>query len=73
LTNTSDDYLYIYEDDKITQLAPRVYCTEEARIYTEEKVDVEADNKISENEFYKDFKYNNRGAGGFGSTGTKAK
>lgn len=73
LTNASDDYLYLYEGDKITQLAPRVYCTEQARIFVDEKIDSEADNKISEADFYEGFRYNNRGAGGFGSTGTKAK
>jgi dUTPase len=73
LTNASDDYLYLYEGDKITQLAPRVYCTEQAHIFVDEKIDSEADNKISEADFYEGFRYNNRGAGGFGSTGTKAK
>ncbi len=73
LTNTSDDYLYIYEDDKITQLVPRVYCTEKASIFTDASLDIDANNKITEDEFYDGFPYSNRGTGGFGSTSDKPK
>lgn len=64
LTNTSDNYVYIEEDDKITQLVPRVYCTDEAKVF-----DVK---DVSEDKFYEGFIWTNRGAGGFGSSGTKA-
>ena len=71
LTNASTEDVRIYEDDKITQLVPRVYVTEEARIYTD--VAVDPDEGINEETFWEGFKYNNRGEGGFGSTGDKAK
>lgn len=71
LTNTSKEDVRIYEDDKITQLVPRVYVTDEAQIFTD--VAIDSDTGVSEEQFWEGFKYNNRGEGGFGSTGTKAK
>lgn len=65
LTNTSDKDVIIDEDDKITQLVPRVYVTSAAQVF-----DVST---ASEEEFYKGFKWTNRMSGGFGSTGTSAK
>lgn len=65
LTNTTDDFIDIYPGDKIVQLVPRVYMSEEASVYKE--------SEISSEDFWKDFKYNNRGEGWAGSTGTKAK
>lgn len=65
LTNTSDKDVIIDEDDKITQLVPRVYLTEVAQVF-----DI---SETSEEEFYRGFKWTNRGSAGFGSTGTKAK
>jgi dUTP pyrophosphatase len=63
LTNNSPDDYKIYPDMKITQLVPRVYVTDEARIYKE--------GDISEEEFWEGFQYDNRGEGGFGSTGER--
>lgn len=63
LTNNSSDDYRIYPDMKITQLVPRVYVTDEARIYKE--------GDISEEEFWEGFQYDNRGEGGFGSTGER--
>lgn len=63
LTNASGDDYKIYPDMKITQLVPRVYVTDEAQIYKE--------GETSEEEFWKGFKYENRGEGGFGSTGER--
>lgn len=60
LTNNSPDDYKIYPDMKITQLVPRVYVTDEARIYKE--------GDIPEEEFWEGFQYDNRGEGGFGST-----
>jgi dUTPase len=71
LTNASPEDVRIYEDDKITQLVPRVYVTDEAHIFTDIAVDPEEG--ISEEQFWEGFEYNNRGTGGFGSTGDKAK
>lgn len=71
LTNASQEDVRIYEDDKITQLVPRVYVTDEARIFTDVAVDPEEG--ISEEQFWEGFEYNNRGSGWAGSTGTKAK
>ena len=71
LTNASPEDVRIYEDDKITQLVPRVYVTEEAHIFTDIAVDPEEG--ISEEQFWEGFEYNNRGTGGFGSSGDKAK
>ena len=65
LTNTTDEDIKIFEGDKITQLAPRVYVTGKAKVYSE--IDT------PEEKFWKGFKYHNRGNGGFGSIGTKAK
>lgn len=65
LTNTTDEEIKIFEGDKITQLAPRIYVTDRAQVYVEAEV--------PESKFWKGFKYHNRGSGGFGSTGTKAK
>lgn len=63
LTNNSPDDYRIYPDMKITQLVPRVYVTDEARIYKE--------GDIPEEEFWEGFQYDNRGEGGFGSTGER--
>ena len=63
--------MVMYEDDKITQLVPRVYVTDEAQIFTD--VAIDSDTGISEEQFWEGFKYNNRGSGWAGSTGTKAK
>lgn len=71
LTNASEDDVKIRAGDKITQLVPRVYCTDTARVF--KTVDVDENTGITEEAFYEGFKYNNRGAGGFGSTGDKAK
>ncbi len=71
LTNASPEDVRIYEDDKITQLIPRVYVTEEPRIFTDVAVDPEEG--ISEEQFWEGFGYNNRGESGFGSSGDKAK
>jgi len=60
LTNTSDEYIYIYEGEKIIQLVPRIYIAEKIKVFD--------GNEILEEEFYKDFKYYNRGIGAFGST-----
>lgn len=60
LTNTSDEYIYIYEEEKIIQLVPRVYVSE--------KIDIFDIDEISDDEFYKEIKYHNRGKGNFGST-----
>lgn len=65
LTNTSEKDICIKAKDKITQLVPRVYCTGNAVII--DSLDPEAD------KFWDGFKYSNRGEGGFGSTGDKAK
>ncbi len=64
LTNASDEDVRIYEDDKITQIAARVYCTDHATVYEP--------NEITEDEFWEGFKWTNRGAGWAGSTGVKA-
>jgi hypothetical protein len=61
----------IYEDDKITQLVPRVYVTDKARIFTD--VNVDPEKGIAEDQFWEGFTYDNRGEGWAGSTGTKAK
>ena len=71
LTNASPDDVRIYEDDKITQLVPRVYVTDEAHIFTDIAVDPEEG--IPEETFWEGFEYNNRGTGGFGSTSDKPK
>ena len=71
LTNASKDDVRIYEDDKITQLVPRVYVTDEARIFTD--VNVDPEKGIAEDLFWEGFTYDNRGEGWAGSTGTKAK
>lgn len=63
LTNNSPDDYRIYPDMKITQLVPRVYVTDEARIYKE--------GDIPEEEFWEGFQYDNRGECGFGSTGER--
>lgn len=65
LTNTSDNYLRIYAGDKITQLVPRVYVDVEPEVVKLEDT--------TEEEFWENFKYNNRGSGGFGSSGDRAK
>lgn len=65
LTNASSEDYRIYPDMKITQLVPRVYVTDEAQIYKE--------GDIPEEEFWKDFQYDNRGESGFGSTGERPK
>lgn len=64
LTNASDEDVKIYEDDKITQLAPRVYCTDRAKVFEV--------GEVTEEKFWEGFKWSNRGAGWAGSTGTKA-
>ena len=71
MTNASKEDVRIYEDDKITQLVPRVYVTDEAQVFTD--VAIDSDTGVSEEQFWEGFKYNNRGECGFGSTGTKAK
>lgn len=71
LTNASKEDVRIYEDDKITQLVPRVYVTDEPRIFTD--VNIDPEKGIAEDQFWSGFTYNNRGEGGFGSTGDKAK
>ena len=71
LTNASSEDVHIKEDDKITQLIPRVYCTDTASVF--ELADETKDDKITLEDFWKGFKYNNRGEGGFGSTSEKPK
>lgn len=71
LTNTSNDDIQIYEDDKIVQIIPRVYVSEEASVF--ESAELNPESGITEDAFYEGFKYTNRGAGWAGSTGTKAK
>ena len=65
VTNTTDEQVRIYPGDKIVQLVPRVYVTSTAKVYEKDE--------ISEEEFWKDFQWTNRGSGWAGSTGTKAK
>lgn len=65
VTNASNQTVKIFEDDKIVQLIPYVYVTNEAKIY-----DIK---ETSEEEFWKDFKWTNRGSEWAGSTGTRAK
>ena len=65
VTNTTDERVRIYPGDKIVQLVPRVYVTSTARIYEKDE--------ISEEEFWKDFPWTNRGDGWAGSTDKKAK
>lgn len=69
LTNNSSDDYRIYPDMKITQLVPRVYVTDEPRIFTDVSIDPEKG--IAEDQFWSGFTYNNRGEGGFGSTGER--
>ena len=71
LTNASKEDVRIYEDDKITQLVPRVYVTDEAQIFTD--VNFDPEKGIAEDQFWEGFTYDNRGSGWAGSTGTKAK
>ena len=71
LTNASKEDVRIYEDDKITQLVPRVYVTDEAQIFTD--VNLDPEKGIAEDQFWEGFTYDNRGSGWAGSTGTKAK
>ena len=71
LTNASKEDVRIYEDDKITQLVPRVYVTDEAKIFTD--VNLDPEKGIAEDQFWEGFTYDNRGSGWAGSTGTKAK
>ena len=71
LTNASKEYVRIYEDDKIAQLVPRVYVTDEAQIFTD--VNLDPEKGIAEDQFWEGFTYDNRGSGWAGSTGTKAK
>ncbi|MBQ2395869.1 MAG: hypothetical protein II304_02335 [Bacteroidales bacterium] len=71
LTNNSSDDYRIYPDMKITQLVPRVYVTDEPRIFTD--VNVDPEKGIAEDQFWSGFTYNNRGEGGFGSTGERPK
>lgn len=71
LTNASKEDVRIYEDDKITQLVPRVYVTDEAQIFTD--VNLDPEKGIAEEQFWEGFTYDNRGSGWAGSTGTKAK
>lgn len=71
LTNASKEDVRIYEDDKITQLVPRVYVTDEPRIFKD--VNLDPEKGIAEDQFWSGFTYNNRNEGGFGSTGDKAK
>ena len=71
LTNASKEDVHIYEDDKITQLVPRVYVTDEAQIFTD--VNLDPEKGIAEDQFWEGFTYDNRGSGWAGSTGTKAK
>lgn len=66
LTNASNEDVCIQAGDKITQLVPRVYCTEKPVIVDEAEQPDEAE------KFWDKFKYNNRGEGWAGSTGTKA-
>ena len=54
LTNTSKEDVHIYEDDKITQLVPRVYVTDEAQIFTD--VAIDSDTGVSEEKFWEGFK-----------------
>lgn len=65
VTNASNQTVKIFEDMKITQLVPRVYITEEAKIFEKDE--------LSNEDFYKNFKWNNRGENGFGSTGNTSK
>ena len=71
LTNASKEDVRIYEDDKITQLVPRVYVTDEAQIFTD--VNLDPEKGIAEDQFWECFTYDNRGSGWAVSTGTKAK
>lgn len=64
LTNASDETVKIRPGDKIVQLVPYVYVNSEFDV-----VDVK---DVTEEQFYKDFKWNNRGSGWAGSTGTHA-
>lgn len=70
VTNTTNETIYINEGDKIVQLVPRVYCTDEPHVFYSKAVN---ENGISEEEFWKDFEWTNRGTGGFGSTSDKAR
>lgn len=65
VTNASTETVKIRAGDKIVQLVPRVYVTSEAQVYEKDE--------LPEEEFWKDFKWTNRGSGWAGSTGTKAK
>lgn len=60
LTNTSDKPVVIHENDKITQIVPRVYLTEHCKVFEVASTDKET--------FYKDFRFDNRGEGWAGST-----
>lgn len=71
LTNASKEDVRIYEDDKIAQLVPRVYVTDEAQIFND--VNLDPEKGIAEDQFWEGFTYDNRGSGWAGSTGTKAK
>lgn len=65
ITNASTETVKIRAGDKIVQLVPRVYVTNEARTYEKDE--------ITEEEFWKDFKWTNRGSGWAGSTSDKPK
>lgn len=60
ITNASTETVKIRAGDKIVQLVPRVYVTNEAHTYEKDE--------ITEEEFWKDFPWSNRGSGWAGST-----
>ena len=64
LTNTTVVPIKIRAGDKITQIVPRVYIVGEATTVDEDSPEGQ--------HFWDGFKYNNRGEGWAGSTGTKA-
>lgn len=63
VTNTTEEDVVIHSGDKIVQLIPYVYVTEEAKVF-----DIK---DTTEEEFWKDFKWTNRGSGWAGSTSDK--
>lgn len=76
LLNVSNDYKEVNLGDKLVQFIPFVFDNDVAEVVEGPKRTLDTahddfDATVITNDFYKDFKFNNRGAGMAGSTGTR--
>lgn len=71
--NTSDRKYRIKENMKLVQIVPRVYMTGAAQVVSLPEVAKEGEATSTLEAFYEDFKWSNRGEGGFGSTSERPK